>query len=746
MRTASIRIVAYCLILLSTVFVPRQGHSDYESSMETGRPKIGLVLSGGGALGLAHIGVLQVLEELHVPVDCVAGTSMGALVGGTWAAGVSPEHIQRVISETDLAALFDDDPPRSDIAELIKRNDYRPLFNFTLGYNDGIRLPSGASAGYKFELFLKQLIGMGASVSDMDFDDLPVPYRAVATDLESGEMKVFSHGDLSRIMRASMSLPGIIAPEVIEDRVYVDGGLVRNLPVDIARDLCGDIIIAVNLGTAPKPREQINSSIDVAVQSIVLLTEQNVGRSLQELTSDDVLIVPDLEEFDSSTFNQPREIIERGVLAARTQADSLSRLAVSADAYQAWQAARAAKSPAPLSITAITAKTTGVVNAQAVLRDIDSATGEAFDVGELDREIVNLYGRGDFAYVGYSIIPDGDTGIIQIDAQSKPWGPGYLKFGLGAATDFSSPTQLNLAASYRQTWLNSLGAEWRTDAQIGYDSFVNTQFIQPMQIRDGAFVAPYIGARRYFVQFYQDEIRLGQFLVNRQDAGVDFGITGRAGELRLGPYISRIRGRPDFGVATPLVDETDAKQTGVAFRAVYDQLDSAVFPRAGLFGTLDIHAASEMEAGKDVSFTRAQAYLTAVKSIDRHTFSLHAEWGDELTGLGDLPVYEVFKLGGPERLSGLYLDQLTGRRYQLATLSYYQQYASLPAQLGRGLYVGLSLETGRIDDPFMAQPWDWINGGSVFWGANTVLGSAYLGYGRSSLDQSTWYLVIGPRF
>lgn len=267
-----------------------------------------------------------------------------------------------------------------------------------------------------------------------------------------------------------------------------------------------------------------------------------------------------------------------------------------------------------------------------------------------------------------------------------------------------------------------------------------------MQIRDGAFVSPYAGARRNFIQYYQDTIRLGEFRFNRLDAGLDVGIIGSLGEVRIGPYASKIKGRPDFGVATPLIDESDATQSGLAFRTIIDQLDSVVFPHAGLLLNIDIRAATESENGKDTSFTRAQAGLTAVKSFGEHTFSLHGEWGDELTGLGDLPIYEVFKLGGPGRLSGLFIDQLTGVRYQLAALRYYRQYASLPSQLGRGLYVGLSVESGRIDDPFLAQPWGWITSGSIFWGADTILGAAYLGYGRSELDQNTWYFVIGPRF
>jgi len=269
-----------------------------------GRPRISLVLSGGGARGLAHVGVLDILEEFRVPVDCVVGTSMGALIGGAYAVGVSAVKMREVLNETDIGALFNDFPPRQHIPQRVKRDDYKPLFEFTLGYNRGkVQLPAGVSAGYKFELFLKDLVGPGAAIDGLDFDAFPTPFRAVATDLETGHMKVFAHGDLPQIMRASMSLPALIAPAVIDGHAYVDGGLVRNLGVDIGRELCasedGDIVIAVNLGTPLKPREELHNVIDVAGQAINLLTEQNVQRSLGELNDSDSLIAPDLEQEDA---------------------------------------------------------------------------------------------------------------------------------------------------------------------------------------------------------------------------------------------------------------------------------------------------------------------------------------------------------------------------------------------------------------------------------------------------------------
>lgn len=709
------------------------------------RPRVALVLSGGGALGYAHIGVLSVLDQLRVPVDCVVGTSMGAMVGGAFASGVSPAQMIETLDRTDVAALFDDEPPRADIAQRVKRDDYLPLFDFTLGLGeDGIALPVGVSAGYKFELFIKKLIGSGAAGNGLVFDRLPTPFRAVATDLETGEMKVFDHGALSSVMRASMSLPAIVAPTRIDDRIYIDGGLVRNLPIDIGRKLCGDFIIAINLGTKPLPKEQIRNSLDIALQSILILTEQNVRRSLAELSDLDVLVTPDLEGYSSSDFAAHAEIIRRGIAAALEQRGDLSRFSVSEAAYQAWLDERRDNTPVQLPVTRIAALPSGRITEDVILRDIKVKPGEDFDDLQLDRDLARTFGRGDFSYIGYSLVPDGEGNRVVIEADQRPWGPGYLKFGLGAATDADSPAQLNFAASYRRTWLNDLGAEWRTDMQLGYDSVISTEFMQPWQVRDGAFVSLVAGVRRRPLEIYQKDNRLGEIQVERLWAGLDVGVTGRLGELRFGPYVGHVHSEPNLGAINPILSSQSAFRSGLVLRGTLDQLDSVNFPRSGLLIGGEVKA-SIADWGSEDDFTQGILGVSVAKSFGENTVFARLEWGEQISG-DDLPVVDSFQLGGPRRLSGLYLDQLTGDRYNLAAFSYYRRFATLPSQLGRGVYLGGSLEAGRINDFLMEDPWEWVTSGSVFWGADTLLGPAYLGYGYSSLGQSSVYLTIGPHF
>jgi len=707
------------------------------------RPRVALVLSGGGARGFAHVGVLQVLERLRVPVDCVVGTSMGALVGGAYAAGVRPDEMYDVLERTDVAALFVDSPPRSQIPQRIKREDYKPLFEFTLGFNRGrVQLPSGASAGYKFELFLRELVGPGASVSGLNFDELPIPFRAVATDLETGTMKVFDQGDLPEIMRASMSLPAIVAPIRIDGRAYVDGGLVRNLPIDVARPLCGDVIIAVNLGTPLKSLENALSLIGVVGQSMNLLTEQNVQRSLTELADTDLLITPELEGFSSSAFGEAEQIIVRGFDAAQAKSQSLSALSLDEESYALWLDERKRRRLPEPDIARIEIVESDRFGIEAVEDDLKVEPGADFSWDELHHDLARLYGRGDFSYLGYSIVDDDEGATVFIDAEAKPWGPGYLKFGLDTRTDFDSPTQANLAASYRRTWVNTLGAEWRVDAQIGYDSLLSTEFLQPLQIRDGAFVAPYAIAQRTFMQFYSENLRLGQLRINSVAAGLDLGLTSKFGELRLGPYFKSIRTEPDFGVVTPLLPKQDVNQTGLRLSSVLDHLDSVSFPRAGWFAGLQVSGADE-SWGSDDEFSVGQLVARGVKSFGKNTVSLRAEWGERLSGT--LEVYDQFVLGGPGRLSGLFLDQLTGTRYNLASITYYRNVGRMPTQLGRGTYAGVSAEAGRINDQLMKDPWDWSSAVLVFWGADTILGTLFIGYGYSSLGQGNAYLTIGHR-
>ena len=310
------------------------------------RPKICLVLSGGGARGVAHVGVIKVLEEQRIPIDCIVGTSMGSIVGGAYASGLSPELMESQIRAVDWDRVLADNPPRPARSIYTKQQERLHIGSPEVGFSHGkVELPRGAIVGHQLELFLQGLIGVDLEYDS--FDHLPIPFRAIATDIGNGQMVVLDKGSLAMSMRASMSVPGVFAPQKLDGRLLVDGGLVRNLGVDVARGMGADIVIAVNLGSGLLKPDEVQSIFSVAEQTLAILTEQNVQRSLAELKPTNILIEPALGDFSSSDFKNSMSTIPIGEAAARTQIARLQALSLDPEAYRQWQLAARHREEAP---------------------------------------------------------------------------------------------------------------------------------------------------------------------------------------------------------------------------------------------------------------------------------------------------------------------------------------------------------------------------------------------------------------
>ena len=592
-----------------------------------GRPRIGLVLSGGGARGFAHIGVLKVLEELRVPIDCIAGTSMGAVVGGAYAAGIAPDEMEKRVAKLEWDDLLIDDPGRLERPVRRRKDEFTSLWDLELGYRDGeVRLPAGTTSGYKFELFLRDMITMSGGVGSVDFDELPVPFRAVATNLETGAMRVFDEGDLARVMRASMSVPGAFAPVQIEGQLYVDGGLVRNLPVDVARAACADVVIAVNLGTPLGKRDQLTSVFAIALQSVNLMTELNVSQSLTSLKETDVLITPDLTGISSADFPRFAEAIEKGSAGARLELERLLALQLPEPEYAAWAEARESRRPARIPISEIRVATgTKIVNPEVIKSELGIKPGAAFTTESLDGDLKRLFGRGDFDQVDYSLVDEDGKRAVLINASEKSWGPNYVKFGLGLYTDFQDGQRFNVLASYRRSWLNSLGAEWRTDAQVGFTNRFATEFYQPIGFQYIGYVAPRIELQSQPVQFFFNNQLAGNYGVKYARLHLDAGYQDRLVDVRLGPFAGWLEASPDFGVID--LPRFDLFQAGVTGRVLLDQLDDTDFPKDGYLGLARVFSTQEAMGSQD-QYTKADASLLVAKSLDRHTLSLGLSAGE----------------------------------------------------------------------------------------------------------------------
>jgi NTE family protein len=702
------------------------------------RPRICLVLSGGGAGGAAHIGVIKVLEELRIPIDCIAGTSMGALVGGAYASGMTTDEMEKLIQSISTNVLFKENPPRQDQEIRRKLVDRSILFGLELGVKGtDVALPKGVVSGVQLETFLRQLSKLGGF---RKFDELPIPFRAVATDLVTGKPVVFSEGELANVMRASMSVPAAIAPAVVEGKILVDGGLTDNLPVDVARAMGADVIIAVNLGTPLLKREELASVVGVTGQMINILTEQNVQASLAKLKPSDILISPNLGAFSAADFDHLPKAVPIGEEAARAAQDRIGELGIRPEQYFALRARQTGGRPDDLRpVDEIRFNPMARVNADVLLGKLSVKAGEPLDQDKLDRDMRRLYGLGDFEHVNYRILEEAGRRVLNIDAVEKSWGPNYLRFGLGLASDFKGDAYFNAAASYRRTWINDLGAEWRNDIQFGRTSLLATEFYQPLGTGRVWFVAPSASGERRAFDVFQGGQRLARFDVRTVRGSLDVGADlGKYGEARAGLTFGTVHASLDTGPP-----ELDPGSSGVpvgAFtaRMIVDQFDSANFPRSGFAGSANLFASRGSLGARD-SYTKWDTDGAASWSIDRHTLSVGYKFGG---AFGPLPAYDLFQWGGFLQQSGYPTGALLGERLSYGRLLY--TYKLLDTRIFEGMYVGGGLEAGRMDKPFVpGSPTGLLKSGVLFFALDTPVGPLYLGYGRASDGNSSGYLFLG---
>ncbi|HSD43913.1 MAG TPA: patatin-like phospholipase family protein, partial [Burkholderiales bacterium] len=578
--TCARRLLATLVLAASAAIVPGPSGAQSPGAETPGRPRIGLALSGGGARGAAHIGVLKVLEKLRVPVHCVAGTSMGSVVGGAFAAGTTPAEMEAIITKTDWNVVFVDRPPRGEISIRRKQDDYKPLFAPELGFRGGsILLPKGVVAGVTIESFLRYLTEQARDIQD--FSKLPVPYRAVAADIATGEAVIIDRGSLAQAMRASMAIPGAVDPVERDGRLLVDGGIANNLPIDVVRKLCGDVIIAVNIGTPPLKRDEITSALSIVNQLVNLLGKDSVDRQLATLTpARDVLISPDLGDISASSFERQDEAIRIGEAAAREMTDALKRYSIPEAEYAALRKTQVVARGSLGTVEQIRFEGIERTNAEVLAALVQSKPGEELTEEKLAADLRRIYGRGDFDGVDYRIDRVGPTPALVFSVREKSVGPSYLRFGLGLASDFQGENYFNALVQYRRTWINRLGGEFVAEAQVGQNTYLFSEFYQPIEARARLFVAPYGRIGEYTRGVFVGDDRVAEYQVREALGGLDLGTTlGTWGELRLGPVWRRFDADVDTG--SPILPDVRVNASGTRARLVADRLDTPFFARSG---------------------------------------------------------------------------------------------------------------------------------------------------------------------
>ncbi|MCP4409414.1 MAG: esterase [Gammaproteobacteria bacterium] len=736
MRPIPIGILSIFFLILNGMLINTEAVAD--SGMHLHPPRIALVLSGGGARGAAHIGVLKVLEELRVPVDLVIGTSMGALVGGLYAQGMSPRDIEKTFDDIDWGNTFSGRPPRDNVSFRQKQDDDEALFQFELGISKkGIVLPTELVTGQKLSLLLTTLFQ--GTIGIDDFNQLPLPFRAIATDISSDEVVTLGKGNLSEAISASMAVPGVLPAVEIGGRTLVDGGVVRNLPIDVAQNMGAERVIAVDVSSTLNSLEG-GSIVGVAAQTFRLLTVRNVAQQRQRIRTTDLLLTPDLSMVQFADFSNMQAAVAQGEAAARAAGDELSKLSLSKEAYSQYRKRQRRRNPPPalgIRIDEIEVLNLQRIDPRIITWRMKTRAGEMTDVRTLEQDVRRIYETGDFQAVYMRLIQQQEMNRLVIDAREKPWGPNYLRFGMRLESNLEGQGNFTLLANLRSTHLNRWGAEWKNKVKVGDNQSIFSEWYQPLSYSGAWFIAP-------SVELIHEEIKEA---LSTEKFDTVLGNIGIGYQQRnLAQYsIAWLRAHSKSKFQSILDDgEIKIDIGGAHLLAIYDQLDNANFPRHGTFAAASLLLSRE-GLGADIDYDLLELDVSHAQSVGRHTLVGSIELG---TGLGsDIPFFIEFERGGFLDLSGLDRGALRGDVAGLMRLVYFQQVGRIPSPLGEAIYIGFSAEAGNVWESNKTVDLGNLRyAGSLFAGLGTVLGPVYLGYGRADGGEDSFYLFLGQPF
>lgn len=728
-----------CLIILFSFLF--SGSFSVADEQHSSRPEIGLVLSGGGARGAAHIGVLKVLQELRIPIDYIVGTSMGSIIGGLYASGMSIEEIEDALQTIDWNEAFQDKLDRKDRSFRRKRDDDFYLMKMKPGFRDGgLIFPSGVVQGQKIDLILKSLTLPVAHVAD--FDEFSIPYRAVASDIVTGEAVALGEGDLALAMRASMSVPGALSPVEIEGQLLVDGGVANNLPVDVARQLGADIVIAVDISTPLKARADISSMFSITGQLTGLLTRRNTEARINSLADDDILIVPDLGEISTAEFDRVTEAIPTGAKAANEKQAELHKLSLSEASYAAHVDKRRIYSREKPTIDFIRLNNRSRLDDEFLMARLNVSIGARLDTMRLEEDIGKIYGLELFENVRYNIVEEaGKTGVV-IDVNEKSWGPDYVQFGISFSNKpDEGDTTFNLGAAYTQTALNGLGGEWRSVLQIGEDPTIGTEIYQPLDINSRYFFNSGIVHQKFNRNQYDSNSNiLGQSRITENGLTIAIGRElSTWGEFRIA--VKRSKGDSKVITGAPAVSGFDFNRGLALVKLEIDKMDNLNFPRSGTTDFLEWRASRE-SLGADTNFDQLLLKTTFATNWGKNTFQgslrLFTTQDD------DAPIQDLFTLGGFANLSGFNQDELSGQHLGLLQLGLMRQISDiqfLPA------YLGTTIELGNVwQNQSDVTVESALLAGSLWLGVDTFLGPVYLSAGQAEGGHTAVYLKLGNIF
>ncbi len=672
---------------------------------------------------------------MHIPIDYIAGTSMGSIVGGLYATGATTQDLETLIAKTNWVEIFSDRPPRDKLPFRVKDDDRRYIEGLEMGLDSkGLHFSKGLINGQKLMFLLENNTLKASAIQD--FDDLPIPFRCVSTDIVTGERYVFSKGSLPLAIRSSMSLPAIFAPVEHEGHLLVDGGIADNLPVDVVRAMGADVVIAVDVGTPPLDRSQINSPLAVYGQVLNILMQKEIDVQAKNAT---LLLRPDLGRFSNMDFPNSLKLIPIGEKLVEDNATTLAKYAVSAEEYAAWEARVRGLPPPPSIIDFLEFAGTDPLDEGLLRGRMSTKPGEPMNMANLQKDLLLVYNTGNYASVDYQVVQRGDKKGVVITAKPNPTGPNYMQFGMELSSDFRYNSNWSVFAGLRFTRLNHLGAEWKSDVEIGLNQRLYTEWYQPLSRSGQVFVAPYL---KYTNEL--DYVFVNSGLNNPSASyrtkmtwlGADLGFNmGLSGELRIGPrwgngYYSRSVGPelfPSFNASLGgyLADlhVRPARFSGPSHQGAPCPGDGLRFGEsAGGLGQLPESRAEDPR-------------------LSAHWASAAASSSTSLAGPPsgpNVPYYDWFRLGGPGSFGGYMEGQLAGPYYGAVRLGYQYKFATLPAIIGKGAYFMAFTDVGK--------PWifefnapgandDMKYSGTIGFGSSTKLGPVFFGYSYATRRQ-----------
>ncbi len=708
---------------------------------EEPRPKIGLVLGGGGALGLAHVGVLQELEELKIPIDYIGGTSMGAVVAGMYASGMSPDEIEQRFTSLNWWDVLKDRSPYPFLDYRRKLDDLR-FMGVEFGFKDWRILYSpGMAYGQKLNNVLETFSLNSTGITD--FDQLNIPYRAIATDLPSGKSVALKSGNLALAMRASMAVPGAFTPVRMDGMVLVDGGILNNIPVDVVKGMGADIIIAVDVGAASAEkgaRGDFRSLGEVVGRTYSLMQRPEQEKQLARA---DLVIAPHLPDTSASQFHLAAAIIPVGREAAQQLHTQLSAYGVNDAAFQAYLKKQRQRHNEEIIINSI--KITGnKAVSETVIRDRIKTKEGPLQLSTLREDLNRIHGMGDFQTVTYSLNPTDDGHELECNTVEKFWGPTYLHFGTKVEVTTDAAALWSILLNYTRTQLNPLGGEIQIDLEGGgHKRYVKGEWYQPVSWGEHVFLAPSLVYSGEDLDFYvgnTDVADIEQHLTyGALDAGVSFF---EYGEIRVGLLggHAKVDGHSGFIALEGISDTVVAATT----RLRLDQLDDPIFPTKGYQLNLDGLFAFE-ELGSSETFSELELQAILPLTFGPHTIIPKLALGSSLGT--ELPFYAAFDVGGLESFAGYAPYQLRGNYYGVGSLGYRYELGKLPPTLGNGLFAMARVDAGnawfRASDARLKNV-DY--GALIGLGADTIVGACQIAVGKAESTNTRFYFSIGNTF